>query len=118
MAAGARCALFVESCRKVGVLPGLYVSTHRNAYWNVRGHYVAGRRGSPGQETFNRVAEKMTEELCSRCGSLVQIWYDAGVTPEGLVPPSDIVNLKALGDEVRRRCGTPLAETSGAGLLC
>ncbi len=72
---------FVDSCRKAGVLPGIYFSTHRNVYWNVWGHYAdEGRgRGTARQQEFNRVAESMTEELCSRYGKLVQIWYDAGV---------------------------------------
>jgi len=76
---------FVQSCRKVGIQPGIYFSTHRNVYWQVWGHYVdwGKGRGTPQQERFNRVAEQMTEELCSRYGPLVQIWYDAGVkTPE------------------------------------
>ena len=35
------------------------------------------------QKEFNNVAQKMTEELCSRYGPLVQIWFDAGVkTPD------------------------------------
>jgi alpha-L-fucosidase len=72
---------FVTSCRKAGILPGLYFSTHRNVFWQVWGHYVDwGRgRGTPAQEKFNRIAEKMTEELCSRYGALVQLWFDAGV---------------------------------------
>ncbi len=72
---------FVDSCRRAGLEPGLYLSTHRNAYWTVWGHYVDwGRgRGSPRQAEFNRVAERMTLELCSNYGPLLQIWYDAGV---------------------------------------
>ncbi|HID21713.1 MAG TPA: glycoside hydrolase family 29, partial [Planctomycetaceae bacterium] len=76
---------FVESCRKAGIKPGIYFSTHRNVFWTVWGHYVDwGRgRGTAKQAAFNRVAEKMTEELCSRYGPLVQIWFDAGVkTPD------------------------------------
>ena len=76
---------FVESCRKAGIKPGLYFSTHRNAYWQVWGHYVdwGKGKGTDKQAAFNRIAEKMTEELCSRYGPLVQIWFDAGVkTPE------------------------------------
>ena len=72
---------FVASCRQAGILPGLYFSTHRNVFWEVWGHYVdwGKGRGTPAQEKFNRIAEKMTEELCSRYGPLVQIWFDAGV---------------------------------------
>ena len=76
---------FVESCRKADILPGIYFSTHRNVYWTVWGHYVDWGKGcgSAKQKEFNRVAEKMTEELCSRYGPLVQMWYDAGVkTPQ------------------------------------
>ena len=72
---------FVASCRKMGILPGIYLSTHRNAYHTVWGHWVdwGKGRGTEKQKAFNRVAEKMTEELCSRYGELLQIWYDAGV---------------------------------------
>jgi alpha-L-fucosidase len=72
---------FVESCHKAGIHPGIYFSTHRNVYWQVWGHYVdwGKGKGTEAQVRFNRIAEGMTEELCSRYGPLVQIWYDAGV---------------------------------------
>ncbi len=73
---------FVDSCHRAGIKPGIYFSTHRNVYWHVWGHYVdwGTGRGTAKQGAFNRIAEGMTEELCSRYGPLVQIWYDAGVT--------------------------------------
>lgn len=72
---------FVASCRKAGIKPGIYLSTHRNVYNTVWGHYVdwGKGKGTEKQEAFNRVAEQMFEELCSRYGELVQIWFDAGV---------------------------------------
>jgi len=72
---------FVNSCHKAGIKPGIYFSTHRNAYWSVWGHYVnwGKGRGTAKQAAFNDIAEKMTAELCSRYGPLIQIWYDAGV---------------------------------------
>lgn len=72
---------FVESCSRAGIKPGLYLSTHRNAWWTVWGHYVdwGNGRGTAKQAEFNRVAEKMVEELTSRYGRLLQIWFDAGV---------------------------------------
>jgi len=76
---------FVDSCRKADILPGIYMSTHRNVYQTVWGHYVnwGKGRGTPEQEAYNRIAEKQVEELCSRYGKLLQIWFDAGVmTPE------------------------------------
>jgi alpha-L-fucosidase len=76
---------FVASCHKFDIKPALYLSTHRNVYHTVWGHYVdwGNGRGTEQQQAFNRIAEKMTEELCSRYGRLLHIWYDAGVkTPE------------------------------------
>ncbi|RMF97196.1 MAG: glycoside hydrolase family 29 [Planctomycetota bacterium] len=72
---------FVRSCRKVGIEPGIYLSTHRNAYHTVWGHYVdwGKGKGTAKQERFNRIAEAMTDELTSRYGPLSQIWFDAGV---------------------------------------
>ncbi|MBE3134979.1 MAG: alpha-L-fucosidase [Acidobacteria bacterium] len=72
---------FVASCRKHKIEPGLYLSCHRNVYWQLWDYYVdwGKGRGTPKQEAFNRVAEKMTEELCSRYGPLLELWYDAGV---------------------------------------
>lgn len=71
---------FVKSCHKAGILPGVYISTHRNGYWDLWDYYVdhGKGRGSDKQRAFNRAAEKMVEEICSRYGPLVQIWFDAG----------------------------------------
>ncbi len=71
---------FVASCRKAGIKPGIYLSTHRNAYWQLWDYYVdwGKGKGTKKQEEFNRAAEKMVEELCSKYGPIVQIWFDAG----------------------------------------
>ena len=72
---------FVKSCYKYNIKPGLYLSTHRNAFWEVDNHYVdwGKGKGTDKQKEFNRICEKMTEELCSRYGRLLEIWFDAGV---------------------------------------
>jgi alpha-L-fucosidase len=70
---------FVESCRRCGIEPGIYLSCHRNAYWNVWGHRVNWGKGGDRQADFARIGERMTEELCSRYGPLVELWYDAGL---------------------------------------
>lgn len=72
---------FVRSCYKYRVKPGLYLSTHRNAYQHVDAHFVdwGKGKGTAAQRKYNTLCEKMTEELCSRYGRLLQIWYDAGV---------------------------------------
>jgi len=75
---------FVESCRKAKILPGVYLSCFRNAWWKVDRYRVNYGKGGPGQAKFARTCEKMVEELCSRYGDLMQIWFDAG-----LIAPKD-----------------------------
>jgi len=75
---------FTDSCRKAGVRPGVYLSCFRNAYWKVDRYRVGYGKGGEGQAAFARTCEQMVEELCSRYGPLVQIWFDAG-----LIAPAD-----------------------------
>ncbi|WP_422080916.1 alpha-L-fucosidase [Ulvibacterium sp.] len=72
---------FVASCRKEDIEPGIFISTCRNFYHGVLENYVdwGSGKGTEKQRIFNRMAEKMTEEICSKYGELVQIWYDSGV---------------------------------------
>lgn len=71
---------FIDSCYKYNIKPGLYLSCHRNTYWKVDSHKVNwGKGDKERQEEFNRICEKMVEELCSRYGRLLQIWFDAGI---------------------------------------
>lgn len=71
---------FVASCRKAGIRPGLYLSDHCNVYWQVWDYYVdwGKGRGTSAQAKFNRIAQGMTRELCSRYGPLIELWFDAG----------------------------------------
>jgi len=71
---------FVKSCHKAHIRPGIFISTHRNGYWDLWDYYVdwGKGKGTKRQEEFNRAAEKMVEEICSKYGNLVQIWFDAG----------------------------------------
>jgi len=71
---------FVASCRKAGIQPGIYFSVNRNVYQQVWDHYTdwGKGRGTPAQQKFNRLAEKMLAELCSRYGPLIELWFDAG----------------------------------------
>ncbi len=76
---------FVESCRKVGIAPGLYVGIRFNAYWQVYNYQVNGGQGGDPEKRaqYMRICERMVEELCSRYGPLCEIWFDGGViTPE------------------------------------
>jgi len=70
---------FVESCRKAGIAPGVFLSCHRNAFQKVWGHRVNWGKGGEQQAAFAHIGERMTEELVSRYGPLCEIWYDAGL---------------------------------------
>lgn len=70
---------FVESCRRHGVKPGLFMSCMHNVYWKVWNGRVNWGKGGSGQAKFVRVCEQMIAELCSRYGPLAEIWFDAGL---------------------------------------
>jgi len=77
-------AEFVTSCRKYGIKPGLYASVTANGYLEVDnpGLVNRGKGGTPeAQAEYNRICEKMAEELWSRYGELVEIWFDGGAIP-------------------------------------
>lgn len=76
---------FIASCHKYKIRPGIYISTRFNAYWNVSTTKVNYGKGGDErkQSEYVRTCEKMVEELCSRYGPLLELWFDGGVeTPE------------------------------------
>jgi len=76
---------FVESCRKVNIVPGIYIGIRFNAYWQVYNYKTNAGKGDDAskQRHYMRICEQMVEELCSRYGPLCEIWFDGGVlTPE------------------------------------
>ena len=70
--------MFVESCQKYKIAPGVFLSCHENAFQKVDNYRVNFGKGGPEQAAFAELNEKMTEELCARYGPLCEIWYDAG----------------------------------------
>ena len=71
---------FVNSCRKYGVHPGIYVGIRWNSLLGIHnfkatgdGEFAANR-----QKWYKRYCEKMVEELCSKYGELFMIWFDGG----------------------------------------
>lgn len=70
---------FVQSCRRAGIAPGVYLSCHRNAYQKVWNYKANWGKGGPEQAAFAKLGARMTEELASRYGPLCEIWYDAGL---------------------------------------
>ena len=74
---------FVSSCRKYGVKPGLYIGIRWNAFFGVHDFKVQGGDSifnGRRQQYYNRMCEGMVKELCTRYGSLFEIWFDGGAS--------------------------------------
>ena len=72
---------FVNSCRKYGVKPGIYIGIRWNSFLGVY-DFMMPKDGSKFQENrqafYNKMCEDMTAELMSRYGDLTVVWYDGG----------------------------------------
>ncbi len=71
---------FVESCRKYGVQPGIYIGIRWNSFYGVFDFMVngGGKFAENRQKHYNRICEGMVEELMSRYGDLAIVWFDGG----------------------------------------
>lgn len=72
---------FVASCRKYNVKPGIYIGTRWNSFYGVHDfmvHNDSSQFAKNRQIHYNRMMEKMTEELMSRYGELFMVWFDGG----------------------------------------
>lgn len=70
-------AEFHASCRRHGLLPGVYIGTRWNAQLGVADFRVTPR--SPlTQEAYNRLVEAEVTELCTRYGDWFELWFDGG----------------------------------------
>jgi alpha-L-fucosidase len=71
---------FVESCRKYGVLPGIYIGIRWNSFYGVYDFMVNGDNqfAANRQVQYNRMCEGMVKELMSRYGDLAIVWFDGG----------------------------------------
>ncbi|MEG1544847.1 MAG: alpha-L-fucosidase [Tannerellaceae bacterium] len=72
---------FVNSCRKYGVLPGIYIGIRWNSFLGVYDFMMPndGTKFQKNRQAFyNKMCEGMTEELMSRYGELAMVWYDGG----------------------------------------
>jgi len=72
---------FVASCRKYGILPGLYIGIRWNSNYGIY-DFMVHNDNSPfaknRQQHYNELCEKMTEELMSKYGELAMVWFDGG----------------------------------------
>jgi alpha-L-fucosidase len=79
---------YLASCRKAGVEPGLYCSAGGNSWWQLnRGRYTYRRgeiTGDPKDiEAFLDMDRKLYEDLWSKTGPAVYMWFDGGINPFG-----------------------------------
>jgi len=73
---------FVNSCRKYGILPGIYAHMGCNGYLEVDnpGLVNRGKGGDPEKQArYAKICEGMLTELWGNYGNLMEIWFDGGV---------------------------------------
>lgn len=71
---------FVNSCRKYGLKPGVYVGLRWNSFFGVHNFRVNGEGPfrDNRQAYYNHMVEGMVRELCTQYGELFEIWFDGG----------------------------------------
>ncbi len=80
---------FVNSCRKYGIKPGIYLGIRWNSFFGVHNFKVEGegKFRENRQAYYNRMVEGMVKEICTRYGELFEIWFDGGAdSPERGAP--------------------------------
>lgn len=87
---------FVNSCRKYGLQPGIYVGIRWNSLLGIHNFRAEGEGefAKNRQAWYRRYCERMVTELCTRYGKLFMIWFDGGADdPHGDGPDVEpIVN--------------------------
>lgn len=87
---------FVNSCRKYGLQPGIYVGIRWNSLLGIHNFRAEGdgEFALNRQQWYRRYCERMVKELCTRYGDLFMIWFDGGADdPRGMGPDVEpIVN--------------------------
>ena len=87
---------FVNSCRKYGLQPGIYIGIRWNSLLGIHNFKAEGEGefARNRQEWYKHLCEKMVTELCTRYGDLFMIWFDGGADdPKGMGPDVEpIVN--------------------------
>jgi len=71
---------FVNSCRKYGIKPGVYLGIRWNSLMGVHDFKVNGEGEFKAnrQKWYNRMVEGMVKEICTNYGELFEIWFDGG----------------------------------------
>lgn len=71
---------FVNSCRKYGIKPGIYLGIRWNSFFGVHNFKVQGEGEfrAQRQRYYNQMVEGMLREICTNYGELFEIWFDGG----------------------------------------
>ncbi|MCQ0112550.1 alpha-L-fucosidase [Zhouia amylolytica] len=71
---------FKASCRKYGILPGVYIGTRWNAFYGVYDFKVQGDTefSENRQKHYNTMIEKIVEEIFTNYGDWAIVWFDGG----------------------------------------
>lgn len=80
---------FVDACRKYDIEPGIYLGIRWNSFFGVHDFIVNGdgEQQKKRQAYYNKMVEGMLTEICTRYGSLFEIWFDGGASsPEKGAP--------------------------------
>ncbi|PHN06132.1 glycoside hydrolase family 29 [Flavilitoribacter nigricans DSM 23189 = NBRC 102662] len=80
---------FVNSCRKYGIKPGIYLGIRWNSFFGVHNFQVQGEGEfrEQRQRYYNQMVEGMLREICTNYGELFEIWFDGGADhPDNGVP--------------------------------
>lgn len=87
---------FVNSCRKYGLQPGIYIGIRWNSLFGIHNFKAEGEGAfaKNRQTWYKHLCERMVEEICTRYGDLYMIWFDGGADdPHGDGPDVEpIVN--------------------------
>ena len=73
---------FVNSCRKYGIKPGIYLGIRWNSFFGVFNFLVNGEGDfrDNRQQYYNHMVEGMVTEICTKYGELFEIWFDGGAS--------------------------------------
>ena len=93
---------FVNSCRKFGIKPGVYIDVRWNVFYGVHNFKIQGEGNfrDNRQSWYNHMIEGMVKEICTNYGELFQIWFDGGAgDPEDGAP-----NVLPIVQELQPNC--------------
>lgn len=71
---------FVNSCKKYGIKPGVYIGIRWNSLLGVHDFKIngSGDFAENRQKRYNTMVEGMVKEICTNYGEWFEIWFDGG----------------------------------------